>query len=199
MEQTMHGPEVYDFRQYDRIWQRVAPTLEPYPAAAQNGGTAEQQMARQESTLPGAESDPCCMGSAAMEQLEVLTGFIEEELEDRRRYMALAQQAPQWARQQLRSIGLEEEGHARRLMAVYYLITGECYRPNVSCQRICVGRWCPALREKYHAEACGGLNYARAAEGTTDPCLRKLLEGLSADEYRHASVLLKMLERVLPG
>ena len=31
MDQTVHNAEVYDFRQYDRIWQRVAPNLEPYP------------------------------------------------------------------------------------------------------------------------------------------------------------------------
>ena len=33
MEQTLHTPE-YDYRRYDRIWQRVAPTLEPYPDQA---------------------------------------------------------------------------------------------------------------------------------------------------------------------
>ena len=31
MERNLHSPEVYDYRQYDRIWQRVAPNLEPYP------------------------------------------------------------------------------------------------------------------------------------------------------------------------
>ena len=28
--------------------------------------------------LPGAEENPCCMGTAAMEMLQVLTGFAEE-------------------------------------------------------------------------------------------------------------------------
>ena len=31
MEHTTQSTEAYDFRQYDRIWQRVAPNLEPYP------------------------------------------------------------------------------------------------------------------------------------------------------------------------
>ena len=88
---------------------------------------------------------------------------------------------------------------ARRLMAVYYLITGSCYRPAVSCERICVGQWCTALRERYHAEVCGGFNYARAQDGTTDSCLGELLGQLSADEYRHAEVLMGMLERSLSG
>ena len=223
MEQNVHRPEIYDYRQYDRVWQRVAPNLEPYPgmrqspdsknssaeaapaAAPANSTTmmapvSQQTSAAQtaqEGQLPGAAQNPCCMGSAAAEMLEVLTGFVEEELGDRRYYLALARQAPVWARQRLRDIAADEGGHARRLMAVHYLITGECYRPAVSCEHIYIGRWCPALRERYHAEACNGLNYARAAEGTTDPCLAELLNELSADEYRHADTMLRMLERSL--
>ncbi|MDD3346613.1 ferritin-like domain-containing protein [Oscillibacter sp.] len=236
MEQQLHSPDGYDYRQYDRIWQRVAPTLEPYPGLRQAetppapmatpmtapittpmagpmgmpmgtsmAGSMGASMAapltpsqiQQEAQLPGAEENPCCMGSAAAEMLEVLTGFIEEELGDRRYYLALARQAPTWARQRLRDIAADEGGHARQLMAVHYLITGECYRPAVSCERIYIGRWCPALRERYHAEACGGLNYARSADATTDICLGKLLSELSADEYRHSEELLAMLERSL--
>lgn len=210
MEQTIHNPEVYDYRQYDRIWQRVAPNLEPYPSVRPAEGAVVPAMAEQpavpapppetpEDQLPGAEMDPCCMGSAAAEMLEVLTGFIEEELSDRRYFLALARQAPSWARQRLREIANDEGIHAKRLMAVHYLITGECYRPAISTERIYVGRWCAAVRERYHGEACNGLNYARAADGTTDPCLAKLLNDLSADEYRHAEELMRMLERSLQG
>ena len=87
--------------------------------------------------------------------------------------------------------------HARHLLAIYYLVTGECYHPAVNCERIYVGRWCPALRERYHAEACNGLNYVRAAEGTTDPCLAGILNAMSADAYRWANELMSMLERGL--
>ena len=108
-------------------------------------------------------------------------------------------QAPSWARPRLRDLAAAEGAQAKRLMAAYYLITGECYRPNVSSERVCTGRWCPALRERYHAAACNALNYARAAEGTTDPCLSKLLNELSAGEYSHANELMSMLERSLQG
>lgn len=50
-----------------------------------------------------------------------------------------------------------------------------------------------------YLEACNGLNYARAADGTTDPCLSRLLNELSAEEYRHADILMQMLERSLQG
>ena len=204
MEQTAHGPEVYDFRRYDQIWQRVAPTLEPYPAmeprenGMQNGAPEERSLAvRQESLLPGADPNPCCMGSAAMEMLEVLLGFLEEELEGQRAYAALMRRAPVWARQCLRELAAEKEAHVRRLEAVYYLITGSCRQRGAACGAPCISHWCPALRERYHAEACDGLNYKRAADETTDPCLSRLLNDLSAAAYRRADRLLRILERGL--
>ncbi len=127
----------------------------------------------------------------------MLEGYIEEELEDRRRYLALSRQAPSWARQTLRDMAEEENGHARRLMAARYLITGQPYRPNLVCGVFCPGRWAEELRRSYHEEACGGLNYARTADGTTDVCLAKLLNELSEDEYRHAERLMTLLERSL--
>lgn len=221
MAENIHCPEVYDFRKYDRVWQRVAPDLEPYPGvqtaatvqpaaasrpparsgtgAAQGQPASAGALARQESQLPGASQDPCCMGSAAAEMLEVLTGFIEESLSDRRSLLALSRRAPTWARQTLRDMAAEEESHARRLMAVHYLITGQCYRPFVAGGPVRVGQWCPALREQYHMEACNGFNYARAADGTTDPCLAKLLNEFSEDEYRHARELMALLERAIQG
>ena len=149
----------------------------------------------QEGQLPGAQPDPCCMGTAAADLLGVLTGFAEEELENQRQLQALSRQAPSWARQRLRELAAAAGENARRLMAVYYLITGECYRPRVGTGRIVPSSWCPALRERYHAAACTGMNYARAAESTTDVCLGRLLEELSGESYQRADVLLTMLER----
>ena len=215
MDQNLHSPQAYDYRQYDQIWQRVAPQLEPYPSsgtqeegAAQTpaepmgaapAATAPQMQIRQEGQLPGAEMNPCCMGSEAQDMLAVITGFIEAELEDRRQYMALARQAPAWGRRELRDLADAAGSHAKRLMAVYYLIMGTCYHPAISCQRICPGQWCSALRERYHGAACNAMNYARAAEGTTDVCLERLFNEMSGEEYHHADLLMSMLERSLRG
>ena len=209
MEQNLHTPEIYDFRQHDRLWQRVNPALEPYPETAAEtiparGGQIAQPpassgslTAAQESQLPGAESNPCCMGSEAAELLEVLEGYIEEELEDQRRYLMLARQAPAWARQTLREIAEDEGAHARRLLSARYLITGQCYRPNMVQGQLCMGDWCGALRQCYHEEACGGFNYARTADSTSDVCLTRLLNELSSDEYRHAERVMSLLESSL--
>lgn len=46
------------------IWQRVNPTLQPYPI------TAEQQAAQDAVNV-------CCMGAEAQEDIDVIRGFIE--------------------------------------------------------------------------------------------------------------------------
>ena len=97
--------------------------------------------------------------------------------------------------ERLREMAAESGARAKRLLAVHYLITGECYRPSIVCQRIAGTPWCAALRERYHVAACTGMNYARAADGTTDVCLGRLLEEMSSGAYRQADSLLAMLER----
>lgn len=235
MEHTTQTPEVYDFRQYDRIWQRVAPNLEPYhgmaaarseaavpaapvpaapavpvpaapavsalPAAPETPANPVpvNPAAGQEALLPGAEQNPCCMGTAAAEQLDVISGYIEAALSDRRYLLALTRQAPSWARRPLRDMAADLQEQARRLMTAHYLITGRCYRPSVSAERIYTGRWCPALRERYHAAACSGFNFARSAEDTVDTCLARLFEDMSRQSYAHAETLMELLQRSLQG
>ena len=220
MEHTTQTPEVYDFRQYDRIWQRVAPNLEPYPdrAARQEAPVpaappaapeapavpvpAESGLTlRPENQLPGAEQNPCCMGTEAEEMLAVIAGYMEAALSDRRFLQAMSRQAPSWARKTLREIAEDLRDQAQRLAAACYLITGQRCRPSVSGSRIYVGRWCPALRERYHAAACSGFNYARSAEDTLDPCLAKLFTDMSKEAYGHAEALMGLLQRSLqnPG
>ena len=193
----------YDYRRCDRIWQRVDPTLMPYPevrAAAAMAARADTPAAEQggELSLPGTQADPCCMGTAALESLEVLQGFIREELADRRTYLFLARRAPTAeARQMFRAIASDEGRHARRLLAAVYLITGERYCPAICYPPLRCDGYCAALRERYHEEACGGYNYRRASQETLDPCLQQLLLAFSQDEYRHANAMLCLLSGVM--
>ena len=196
----------YDYRRCARVWQRVDPTLDPYPdvraAAAMaadtpgDGLSADERNA--ELSLPGAQADPCCMGTAALESLEVLQGFIREELADRRTYLFLARRAPTAeARQMVRAIASDEGRHARRLLAAVYLITGERYCPAICYPPLRCDGYCAALRERYHEEVCGGFNYRRASQETLDPCLQQLLLAFSQDEYRHANAMLCLLSGVM--
>ena len=196
-------PEVYDFRQHDRLWRRVQPGLEPYPEADTSGGNQAQtsdagMTLAQESRLPGVEQNPCCMGTEAAELLTVLEGYIADELAERRLYLALAQRAPAWARQTMRELAEDEGDHARQLMTARYLITGQCRQLEaLPLELVSAGDWCALLRQRYHSEVCGGMNYARTADSTPDHCLAELLNGLSAAEYRHAERIRGLLERCL--
>lgn len=196
----------YDYRRCARVWQRVDPTLDPYPdvraAAAMAADTPDDGLSAAERnaelTLPGAQADPCCMGTAALESLEVLQGFIREELADRRTYLFLARRAPTAeARQVFRAIASDEARHARRLLAAVYLITGERYCPAICYPPLRCDGYCAALRERYHEEVCGGFNYRRASQETLDPCLQQLLLAFSQDEYRHANAMLCLLSGVM--
>lgn len=196
----------YDYRRCARVWQRVDPTLDPYPdvraAAAMAADTPGDGLSAAERnaelTLPGAQANPCCMGTAALESLEVLQGFIREELADRRTYLFLARRAPTAeARQVFRAIASDEGRHARRLLAAVYLITGERYCPAICYPPLRCDGYCAALRERYHEEVCGGFNYRRASQETLDPCLQQLLLAFSQDEYRHANAMLCLLSGVM--
>lgn len=196
----------YDYRRCARVWQRVDPTLNPYPdvrataamAADTPGDGLSAAERNAELTLPGAQADPCCMGTAALESLEVLQGFIREELADRRTYLFLARRAPTAeARQMFRAIASDEGRHARRLLAAVYLITGERYCPAICYPPLRCDGYCAALRERYHEEVCGGFNYRRASQETLDPCLQQLLLVFSQDEYRHANAMLCLLSGVM--
>lgn len=196
----------YDYRRCARVWQRVDPTLDPYPdvraAAAMAADTPGDGLSAAERntelTLPGAQADPCCMGTAALESLEVLQGFIREELADRRTYLFLARRAPTAeARQVFRAIASDEGRHARRLLAAVYLITGERYCPAICYPPLRCDGYCAALRERYHEEVCGGFNYRRASQETLDPCLQQLLLAFSQDKYRHANAMLCLLSSVM--
>lgn len=196
----------YDYRRCARVWQRVDPTLDPYPdvraAAAMAADTPGDGLSAAERnaelTIPGAQADPCCMGTAALESLEVLQGFLREELADRRTYLFLARRAPTAeARQVFRAIASDEGRHARRLLAAVYLITGERYCPAICYPPLRCDGYCAALRERYHEEVCGGFNYRRASQETLDPCLQQLLLAFSQDEYRHANAMLCLLSGVM--
>lgn len=205
------------------VWRRVAPTLNPWPGADAVGKAlrdgvktdgivlASDAVRTPENvpdtlpveanagSLPGAELDPCCMGTEAENDTAVITGFVEDEQAEKRQLQALARQSPLWARQTLLTLAGRAAGRARRLVAAYYLITGETYIPAICAERIYVGKWCPALRERYHGAACTAMNYERAADGTPDPCLGELFRVLSADAFECAGTVTRILERSLVG
>ena len=223
MENNMSGGQApspaYDYRLYDQVWQRVSPGIDPFsadPAAAGMSGEVQppapsvpappeapppaMPAPRQEGggTLPGADPNPCCMGTDAQESLEVLEGFMQEELAGSRCCQALAARVRnRQAAQLLCRAASEKHAAARELCAAYFLITGTRYEPAVTLEHICWENLPKALRSFYHQEACNGLNYQRAAEETLDICLTKLLNRLSEQSYRRAEEMMSLLGKMV--
>ncbi|MDO4812160.1 MAG: ferritin-like domain-containing protein [Eubacteriales bacterium] len=191
----------YDYACCERVWRRVAPTENPYPNVREEAETDPSDTARTESgelSLPGAQSDPCCMGTAAVESIEVLEGFVRDELAARKMYLSFSRCAPtQEARRMFYAMACDEGRHARELMAAIYLATGETYCPRVCTEQTCRDGYCACLRRFYHEEACGGYNYFRAGEETLDYCLEQMFTNMSKDEYRHARQILRLLSKTL--
>lgn len=216
-------PTEYDYRMYDKIWQRVSPELDPYPdiragshAAAPAQSPAPAPAASQPSQdaaateevpsgggdlgqLPGAELNPCCLGSEAAQSLGVLEGFLQEELAQRQCLLSLARcvRDPRAARL-LRSLAGEKEAAARQLRAARYLATGDCSSAAILVEPACWKNLPQALRAVYHQEACNGFNYQRAADEALDPCLQRLFNDLGQAAYRRADAVMTLVGRLLP-
>lgn len=203
----------YDYRVYDRVWQRVSPGVDPYadqpsgvesaaqpPAAPAQPVTlpAQPPAAENEAVLPGAEKNPCCMGTEAMDSLEVLQGFLEEEIAGRRHCMALAccVRSP-GASRLLRRAASEKQAAVRDLCGAYYLVTGSRYVSAVAAEHVQLNSLPEALRACYHQEACNAFNYRRAAEETMDLCLQKLFTRLGDQSYRRAEETMTLLGKML--
>lgn len=214
----MENPTAYDYRMYDQLWKRVSPELDPYedihtaqqesqhtderspaPPPTSALSTPDASTASEEiESLPGAQLNPCCMGSEAAESIRVLEGFIEEELAQRRCYLGLSGRVcHSGASRLLRRLAGEKYAAAQELKTAYYLITGTCYENLISIDHMRWNSLCDALRSCYHQEACNAFNYRRAADETVDPCLQKLLSALSRNAFERADAVMALLGHIL--
>ncbi|MFQ6976554.1 MAG: hypothetical protein ACLRSD_05825 [Oscillibacter sp.] len=123
------------------------------------------------------------MGSEASVSVEVLQGFLREELGDAQVHAYLSSCTPrrEMARA-FRALSEDEKRHARDLAAAISLD----HRQGIPPARVCVEQpdtcdLCALLRSLHHAEACAGYNYARAGEGDAGPVPQQAVCG---DERR---------------
>lgn len=200
MENRTEEMRGYDFRLHDRIWERVSPELAPFPELRSREAALAPRNTAAELQLPGAEADPCCLGSAAAESLPVLEGFLGEERQTMRLLRALLCAAPtQGAARTVEKLLKSSHAILRRISAVCYLIEGRWPCREETCLRSGSVRWQEGLRIAYHLEACGALNYTRAGEETTDPCLSRLLQDLGQEKYARADRILNLLAETKRG
>jgi len=159
---------------------------------------AEQEMAvwarvmagRQEPAPDGPDCEPepdCCL------RPEQLMEWVCHECHDVCLYHHLARCLPR-AKQWLLEMAHDEQCHAKRLAAQYYVLTGckpcFCTRFHPEAQP------CELLRRQYQAELDASAAY-RAAADCAEGDLACLLEELSKDEARHSRMVMCLLECVL--
>ena len=173
-----------DYLQYDRVWQRVAPDLNPYPEAREALATQKKQ--------PAPQRVSATEEIASLTQLEGLIGMV---LAARCTYLRYARCAPHnQGRCTLQQMAAETGAEARRLMSYYYVTTGKCYQPPCSKKEDSpLLPWCQILR-KFYQEECKNSDYCRRmAEGTTDRCLQEILTERAEGCHNRAAALLRLL------
>ena len=176
--------EEMDYQLCDRVWQRVAPELDPYPEI-RAAAAAE----------PAGETCPVRRGMLPMEQLRKA---IEGELTAHRAYMVHARCAGGSVGRTLMQMASEDGRHACRLKSLYYLLTGECWEPERGCG--CAGETmslCRFLRQRYQMEMTAADRYEDWADAMEDPCMADLLRQLAEDDRCHAATVMRLLENRL--
>ena len=138
----------------------------------------------------------CCLGSASMSALPILGGFMRAEAASYRFERALAARAPDAkSRAAMERLAREGESVLRQLSATYFIIADsfpQIEKPNTCGTLPC---WTEGLRSLYYAEVCGGVNYARAARGTSDPCLIRIFHDLGDLKGERANTVLQLIAR----
>ncbi len=174
-----------DYLQYDRIWQRVAPELNPYPKAREALAAHKQQ------PMPP-HKEPDSEETVSLTQLEGLMGTM---LTARCTYLRYARCAPHTqGRCTLQQMAGETEEDVRRLMSYYYVTTGKGY-PTSARRRedTPLQPWCQMLRKCYQEECRSAEHCRKMAECTEDRCLQEILTDVAERCHNRAARLLRLL------
>lgn len=123
----------------------------------------------------------------------VLAELISDEQTAHAAYLTLARRGGRFA-PAFRALACEEACHARRLSALYYLLTGRksCVMCGATEKR---GRLCEAVRARYTAEREAEKTYRAAAQRCPEHAA--LFCVLADDERRHAQRLYTVMEALL--
>lgn len=142
---------------------------------------------------------PCPAADGTQKKDAVLTArqvleLAQEEWADAAVYGSLVRCAPQCAREALRQMARDEACHARRLAALYFLLSGEkaCPEPG---KPVCTACFNETLRQRYGEELRGQKRYQELAPQAG--AQRCLFEQLACDEGRHAQTICCILQHTL--
>ena len=170
---------------FERVWRRVMPEDRadcPFTLPEEEPAPAEPERA----AAPPAEPGPAGAGAD-------LQAYINGELAGWRQCRALARRLPGRAGQALAAVAAGELRHAKRLSALYFLLTGVRYWPRQG--EGALPRSLPAaLRERFWAASRAAEAYRAAARRAGDPRLEALFSQLAGEEEAHLQSVQDALE-----
>ena len=168
-----------DYRKYDRIWQRVAPELDPYPQA-RRAAEAEKR-----------ENTPARQGQKDNALKDILT---QERILYRIYLRCCRCTGDLFARRVMQKLAQEALHRARQMMSAYYILTGSC-PPKPPAGEEEKPAWCECLRQLYQREMQGAERCRTAAGQEKESHLRECYEDLAREKGERAAELLSLLER----
>ncbi len=123
---------------------------------------------------------------------ELLLEMISDEMTDSATYLRLARCGI--GARVFRTLAQEEDRHARRLKALYFLLTGQeaCAEVGAVPYYSCVA---DALRDRFAEEQRSAKRYLAAAERLPEHC--GLFRELAAQEQEHARRLHRLTQCIL--
>ncbi len=185
----MEQIEEMDLRACDAVWQRVAPELNPYPEVRAAALAAETPCAAMEAKRQTVRCDDAMTP-------EALAAAVEEELAARRAYLAHARCTGGSTGRALMQLASDSGRHACRLRSLYFLLTGECYRPFPVCGQAEILSLCPFLRRRYQLAMETAAMYDGWA-AASDDCMAASLRNMAETMRCQAATLMGLLENSL--
>lgn len=183
----MEQREEMDLRRCDAVWQRVAPDLNPYPEVRAAALAPEAPCAAM-------EAEPETVRCHDAMTPEALAAAVEEELAARRAYLAHARCAGGNTGRTLMQLASDSARHACRLRSLYFLLTGECYRPFSVCGQAEILSLCQFLRRRYQLAVEAAAQFDDWADGMSDGCTASAMRGMADDKRCQAAALMGLLE-----
>lgn len=138
-----------------------------------------------------------CFGADSKQYADTLMEYVSDEYSDYLYYQTLARRAPtNSARRLFRAISEDEQRHAKRFAAAYFLITGKRYFPTrTTLEPVQVpSSYIQALRQRYLAESRDAMKYRTFAQNSRDRCLQIMALQTADDEKRHAQEIMQLIQ-----
>lgn len=173
---TMDQEKMMLLKKYDHVWQRVMPDADPYAVPAEERPSLGERKGE----------------TPAKERIEQK---IAAELADRDYYLTLARRGGAGSRV-FQEMAADEERHARRLKAVWFLALGQRMEDCGPVTVFVPQKKVEALRQRYGEECRSAEEYFAMAE-SAHGCIAEMLRAMGRDEQRHAESLLRILERMM--